>query len=105
MSHNPNLYSDRQMRTLQQPLRSHRLQRNEAELADTGEAQAHGTGLWAHGQCIAGIPFGPLRGCGRPPGGARHGPWGLRCCPWQQVSRKRPESLAKGTSSMKEALR
>lgn len=42
MAHNPERYSERQMRTLQRRLRSHRLQRIEAELAKTTESQVHG---------------------------------------------------------------
>ena len=45
VAHNPQRYSDRQMRTLQRRLRSYRLQRIEAEMADTAEAQAPETVL------------------------------------------------------------
>ena len=45
VAHNPQRYSDRQMRTLQRRLRGYRLQRIEAEMAATGEPQAHGAGL------------------------------------------------------------
>ncbi|WP_094556955.1 hypothetical protein [Synechococcus sp. 1G10] len=42
MAHNPERYSERQMCTLHRRLRSHRLQRIEAELAKTTESQVHG---------------------------------------------------------------
>ena len=39
VAHNPQRYSERQMRTLQRRLRSYRLQRIELEMAETGEVQ------------------------------------------------------------------
>lgn len=45
LAHNPQHYSERQMRTLQRRLRSYRLQRMELEMAETGEVQVD-----AHGQ-------------------------------------------------------
>jgi hypothetical protein len=39
VAHNPQRYSDRQMRSLQRRLRSYRLQRIELEMAETGEVQ------------------------------------------------------------------
>ena len=62
IAHDPQRYSDRQMRTLQRRLRSHRLQRIEAEMAmaEAGEPQAHASGLEGPTQSLARIPRQPL---------------------------------------------
>lgn len=41
VAHDPQRYSERQMRTLQRRLRSHRLRRIELEMAESGEMQGH----------------------------------------------------------------
>jgi hypothetical protein len=47
VTHNPQRYSDRQLRTLQRRLRGYRLQRIELELAESGEVQGHAKGQGA----------------------------------------------------------
>ena len=60
VAHNPQRYSDRQMRSLQRRLRSYRLQRIELEMAETGEAQCDANDQ-EPGDPIAAIPAEPLR--------------------------------------------
>ena len=59
VAHNPQRYSERQMRTLQRRLRSHRLQRIELEMAETDEVQGHAKGQEA-GDPSVGISAVPL---------------------------------------------
>lgn len=59
VAHDPERYSDRQMRTLQRRLRGHRLRRIEEEMAETGEVQGHSHGQDA-GDPGAAIPAVPL---------------------------------------------
>jgi hypothetical protein len=59
VAHNPQRYSERQMRTLQRRLRSHRLQRIELEMAETVEVQGHAKGQEA-GDPSVGISAVPL---------------------------------------------
>ena len=60
VAHNPQRYSDRQMRSLQRRLRSYRLQRIELEMAETGEAQCDANDQ-EPGDPIAAIPVESLR--------------------------------------------
>ena len=60
VAHNPQRYSDRQMRSLQRRLRSYRLQRIELEMAETGEVQCDANDQ-EPGDPIAAIPVEPLR--------------------------------------------
>ena len=60
VAHNPQRYSERQMRTLQRRLRSYRLQRIELEMAETGEVQCDANDQ-EPGDPIAAIPVEPLR--------------------------------------------
>ena len=60
VAHNPQRYSERQMRTLQRRLRSYRLQRIELEMAETGEVQCDAKDQ-EPGDPIAAIPVEPLR--------------------------------------------
>jgi hypothetical protein len=59
VAHNPQHYSERQMRTLQRRLRSHRLQRIELEMAETDEVKGHAKGQDA-GDPSVGISAVPL---------------------------------------------
>ncbi len=59
VAHNPRRYSERQMRTLQRRLRSHRLQQIELEMAETDEVQGHAKGQVA-GDPSVGISAVPL---------------------------------------------
>ena len=59
VAHNPQRYSERQMRTLQRRLRSQRLQRIELEMAETGEVQCDANAQ-EPGDPIAAIPEEPL---------------------------------------------
>jgi len=59
VAHNPQRYSERQMRTLQRRLRSYRLQRIELEMGETDGAQGYANEQEA-GDPIAGIPGEPL---------------------------------------------
>lgn len=60
VAHDPERYSDRQMRTLQRRLRGHRLRRIEEEMAETGEVQghAHGQDAGDPGAAIPAVPLG-----------------------------------------------
>ena len=60
VAHNPQRYSERQMRTLQRRLRSHRLQRIELEMAETDEVQGHAKGQDADDPSvgISAVPLG-----------------------------------------------
>ena len=60
VAHNPQRYSDRQMRSLQRRLRSYRLQRIELEMAETGEVQCDANDQ-EPGDPIAAIPVESLR--------------------------------------------
>ena len=60
VAHNPQRYSERQMRTLQRRLRSYRLQRIELEMAETGEVQCDANDQ-EPGDPIAAIPVESLR--------------------------------------------
>jgi hypothetical protein len=60
VAHNPQRYSERQMRTLQRRLRSYRLQRIELEMAETGEVHCDAKDQ-EPGDPIAAIPVEPLR--------------------------------------------
>ena len=59
VAHNPQRYSDRQMRSLQRRLRSYRLQRIELEMAETGKVQCDANGQDA-GDPNTTIPAEPL---------------------------------------------
>jgi hypothetical protein len=59
VAHNPQRYSERQMRTLQRRLRSHRLERIKLEMAETDEVQGHAKGQDA-GDPSVGISAVPL---------------------------------------------
>ena len=59
VAHNPQRYSDRQLRTLQRRLRSHRLQRIELEIAETCAVQGRANRQEA-GDPSAAIPVVPL---------------------------------------------
>ena len=59
VANNPQRYSERQMRTLQRRLRSHRMQLIELELAETGEVQVDANGQDA-GDPSTLIPAEPL---------------------------------------------
>lgn len=59
VAHNPQRYSERQMRTLQRRLRSHRLQRIELEMGETNEVQGQAKGQDA-GDPSVGISAVPL---------------------------------------------
>jgi hypothetical protein len=60
VAHNPQRYSERQMRSLQRRLRSYRLQRIELEMAETGKVQCDANDQ-EPGDPIAAIPVEPLR--------------------------------------------
>ena len=59
VAHNPQRYSERQMRTLQRRLRSYRLQRIELEMAETGEVQCDANGQDAGDPSTATPPQSP----------------------------------------------
>jgi hypothetical protein len=59
VAHDPQRYSDRQLRTLQRRLRGYRLQRIELEMAETDEVQGHAKGQDA-GDPSVGISAVPL---------------------------------------------
>ena len=60
VAHNPQRYSERQVRSLQRRLRSYRLQRIELEMAETGKVQCDANDQ-EPGDPIAAIPVEPLR--------------------------------------------
>lgn len=59
VAHDPQRYSERQMRTLQRRLRSHRLRRLELEIAESGEMQGHANAREASDPSAA-IPVVPM---------------------------------------------
>lgn len=61
VAHNPERYSDRQMRTLQRRLRGYRLQRIELEMTQTGESRNPATDQQEAGDPMTGPPAEPLR--------------------------------------------
>lgn len=72
VAHNPQRYSESQMRTLQSRLRSYRLQRIELEMAEPGEVQCDANGQEAGDPSTATPAQSP--GAGQPTRGTESGP-------------------------------